>query len=134
MESDHTLEPKRILCVEDHADTCNLYRVILQMEGYAFEAVEDMPTATDRIQQQTYALIMLDNALAEGGSGLALCRQIRQADADTPVLFISGQAYPHEQAEALAAGANAYLTKPVDPSTLISAVRQLLPAGQGLQG
>jgi DNA-binding response OmpR family regulator len=72
-----------------------------------------------------FDLYLLDKWL-RGGSGIDLCRNIRLFDANTPVIFMSGAAYNRDHAEAMAAGANAYLEKPVDMFRLERTVTGLI--------
>lgn len=60
--------------------------------------------------------------LISGGSGLGLCRQLKQ-HGDAPVLAISTL---ETSDEALEAGADAFLQKPLDPLQLVSAIKDLL--------
>jgi DNA-binding response OmpR family regulator len=69
--------------------------------------------------------IILDNRLPDG-KGTALCRQIRSFDHRTPIIFYSAAAYQSDIDQALAAGAQLYLTKPTDLERLSAALQQLL--------
>jgi len=62
--------------------------------------------------------------LISGGSGLELCRQLKQRS-DAPILAVSTLDSSHA---ALEAGADAFLQKPLDPLQLVSAVKDLLGA------
>jgi DNA-binding response OmpR family regulator len=81
--------------------------------------------ALDKIASERFDLYLLDNWLP-GGSGVELCRKIRETDTSTPIIFYSGAALESEREEALAAGAQAYLVKPVDVSLLVETVKNLL--------
>jgi DNA-binding response OmpR family regulator len=59
------------------------------------------------------------------GSGIGLCRAIREFDPYTPILFYSAAAYERDIQEALRSGAQAYLVKPVKPEDLEQAVAKL---------
>ena len=69
--------------------------------------------------------IYLDNWLLDR-SGVELCRAIREFDPHTPILFYSAAAYAHDIREAISAGAQRYLVKPVIPDELRQAVTQLI--------
>jgi two-component system, LytTR family, response regulator AlgR len=66
----------------------------------------------------------MDNWLPDG-SGIGLCRAIREFDPHTPILFYSAAAYERDIQEALRSGAQAYLVKPVKPEDLEQAVAKL---------
>jgi len=51
---------------------------------------------------------------------------LRKFDNDTPILFYSGAAYEQDKRAALAAGAQAYLTKPADNEKLVEEVSRLI--------
>ncbi|HEV2826642.1 MAG TPA: response regulator [Pyrinomonadaceae bacterium] len=67
---------------------------------------------------------MLDSLLTDG-TGTDLCKRIRQRDDSTPILFYSAKAYDQDD-EALLAGAQKYLVKPVDTGVFCNAVTELL--------
>jgi Response regulators consisting of a CheY-like receiver domain and a winged-helix DNA-binding domain len=60
------------------------------------------------------------------GSGVELCRRVRKFNQRTPIIFYSGLAYETDITKALAAGAQAYLVKPVDVTDLIQSVENLI--------
>ena len=72
-----------------------------------------------------FDLYILDNWLPDG-SGIGLCRAIRQFDPHTPILFCSAAASTRDIREAMRAGAQEYLIKPVIPDTFKQAVARLL--------
>lgn len=84
-----------------------------------------MADALERIAAERFDLYLLDNWLP-GGSGVELCRKIRETDPTTPVVFYSGAGHESERAEALAAGAQTYLVKPGDVASLLETVKLLL--------
>ena len=81
--------------------------------------------ALELIGRERFDLYLLDNWLP-GGSGVELCRKIRESDTSTPIVFYSGAGLDSEREEALAAGAQAYLIKPGDAAALVETVRRLL--------
>lgn len=114
---------RRILCVEDHQEMCELITIFLS--AYEVHAVPTMADALRVIEAEAFDLYILDNWL-EDGSGVALCRHIRASDAHTSIIFISAAVREEDQQEALAAGAQAYLTKPLDAELLTRTVAELL--------
>ena len=67
---------------------------------------------------------MLDSRLPDL-DGFDLCRQIRDFDSDTPILFFSGAAYEADKKRGIEAGANAYVIKP-DLDGLLGSVKQFV--------
>jgi two-component system OmpR family response regulator len=117
-------QPLRILFFDDDEDTREMTRLFLNAEG--FEAV-DAVTAEDFFrlaQPQSFDVYMLDNCMPDL-SGTELCQRIRELDDHTPIVFYSGAVLPSNQAAALAAGAQAYVTKP-HLQELIDTLRQVV--------
>jgi FOG: CheY-like receiver len=72
-----------------------------------------------------FDLFIFDSMLPDG-SGVELCRRVRKFNQRTPIIFYSGLAYETDITKALAAGAQAYLVKPVDVTDLIQSVENLI--------
>ncbi|MFN6964629.1 MAG: response regulator transcription factor [Pyrinomonadaceae bacterium] len=114
---------KRILCVEDNVDTCELLAVLLR--DFEFEYTDSVSSAFEAIARVRHDLYILDNWLPDG-SGLEVCREIRRLYDDVPIIFASAAAQRYEIEEGLAAGANEYLLKPFDPEVLRRVVKDLI--------
>jgi len=76
-------------------------------------------------RQGYFDLYILDNWLPDG-SGVRLCRLIREFDPYTPILLYSAAAYKRDIEDALRAGAQDYLVKPVTRDELKQAVARLI--------
>jgi DNA-binding response OmpR family regulator len=118
-------QTRRVLCVEDDEDTCKMLSSLLGLINCETASAATAAEALDKIASERFDLYLLDNWLP-GGSGVELCRKIRETDTSTPIIFYSGAALESEREEALAAGAQAYLVKPVDVSLLVETVKNLL--------
>jgi DNA-binding response OmpR family regulator len=116
---------KRILLVEDYEDSRDLATHTLT--EYTLVCARDFNEGLRLAQRRYFDLYILDNWLPDR-SGVELCRAIREFDPHTPVLFYSAAAYARDMEEALRAGAQDYLTKPVLPSELRQAVSRLISA------
>src|SRR5262249_912049 len=101
-------QKKRILFVEDHEDTWEIVELTLAECKLTFARKFDDGLRLAR--QGYFDLYLLDNWLP-GGSGIGLCRAIRQFDPHTPILFYSAAAYEHDIQGALRSGAQRYLVK-----------------------
>lgn len=119
--------PPRILFVDDHQDTLDLFAMVLSHENYDVVTASTFTQAFKQAQTQQFDLLILDARLPDG-SGLELCRIIRETDQTTPILFCSGQSYEENKQEALRAGAQDYLVKPVSLVAMREAIRALIPA------
>jgi CheY-like chemotaxis protein len=117
-----------ILLAERDPHAAGLEEYFLRTEGYEVVAALDVADATRRFEELNPSLVVLD-LLISGGSGLELCRQLK-ARGDTPVLAISTL---EASDQALEAGADGFLQKPLDPLGLVSAVKDLLGASAFLR-
>jgi len=114
---------KRILLVEDHAESREL--VEFNLKEYVVICASDFDEGLSLAQQQKFDLFILDNWLPDR-SGVELCRIIREFDPHTPILFCSSAAYGSDISEAMHAGAQGYLIKPVSCDDFKRAVVQLI--------
>ena len=114
----------RILYIEDDADTRELVRFLLTQENYEVVLAESSEQALVIARGRSFDLYLIDNWLG-GLSGVELCRRLRQFDSTTPVLFYSGAAYERDIREALAAGAQGYITKPAENQRLVDEISRL---------
>lgn len=101
-----------VLCVEDDQDTQEMLSILVGARGYGFEAVDNCADALRLICDKNIALVLMDNLLPDG-TGIELCRRVREFDKRLPIVFLSGSAFDGERDIALKSGANAFLTKPV---------------------
>lgn len=106
-----------VLCVEDDTDTQEMLGVLLKERGYSFKAVDNCAAALDLLREGEVSLLLLDNQLPDG-DGIDLCQEVRRFDKKLPIIFLSGSAYDNAQDIALEAGANAFLTKPIELEAL----------------
>jgi DNA-binding response OmpR family regulator len=118
-------EKKRILLVEDAEDAKELVAVTLP--EYTLVYARDFSEGLSLARREYFDLYILDSWLPDR-SGVELCRLIREFDPHTPILFYSAAAYARDIREAIRAGAQEYLVKPVIPEELRQAVAQLIEA------
>ena len=118
-----TLNRSRVLCVDDDEDACEVFRMLLSSYGLDATCVQSAAAAWPVIKQHPFDLYILDGWLPQT-DGFEFCRQLREFDADTPILFYSGAAYDADKRNGMAAGANAYVTKP-DFDGLMKAISNL---------
>src|SRR5215510_679702 len=118
----HDRERKRILMVEDQQDDWEI--VQLKLPEYKLIFARNFDEGLRLARRLYFDLYILDNWLPDG-SGIGLCRLIREFDPHTPILFYSAAAYGRDIEEALRCGAQAYLVKPVKLDDLEHAVAKL---------
>ena|SRR5713226_1927359 len=116
---------QKILFVEDHDDTRDLFSIVLDQSNYEVVTSASMAGALTLAETGTFDLFVLDSFLADG-TGVELCKRIRQIDHSTPILFYSALAYEKDKNEAIRSGAQRYLVKPVDIPVLCKTVAEML--------
>ena len=114
----------RILCVEDDAESREMITILLGLWGYEVVTASSPTDGLELAQQDSFALIMLDNWY-ESGTGLELCKQIRRFDTNTPIIFYSAAAYEADVQKAMEAGAQGYFPKPTDIQVLVQTIEGL---------
>ena len=129
MQTKHT---PRVLYIEDHEDTRELVTLVLEQRSCEVVTGSTIESGLALAGSQRFDLYLLDSWLPDG-SGLDLCRQIREFDKATPILFYSAAAYEMDRAEAIASGAQAYLVKPSQPSELCNLVTSLIGSNTGVR-
>jgi DNA-binding transcriptional MerR regulator len=113
----------RILLAERDQYAADLTEHFLRREGYEVEVATDLVDAESKFAGLSPKLSIVELLLA-GGKGADLCRRLKEQSAG-PVLAVSTL---DGRDAALAAGADAFLQKPLDPQVLASTVRDLLSA------
>jgi DNA-binding response OmpR family regulator len=118
----------RILYIEDHDDTRELVRLVLEGNDYSVTCDRTVSSALNAARTHHFDLVLLDNWLVDG-TGIEFCQRLREFDPLTPVLFYSGAAYDSDKLTAIRAGAHGYLVKPCSFSELLGTVAALLERG-----
>ncbi|MCA1629030.1 MAG: response regulator [Acidobacteria bacterium] len=119
-----------VLVVEDFEDNRFMMRRLLEMSGYrVVEAVNGEQAVETAVGEQP-DLILMDLSLPKL-DGLAATRRIRQHEAlsKVPIVAVSAHDTTDFHADALAAGCNEYVTKPIDFDQLEALLKKLLDRG-----
>lgn len=118
-----TSNKKRILCVEDDRDTCEVLGFLLPEYDITF--AHFIRDASPLIQNEQHDLYMLDNWLPDG-SGIELCNLIRELHPEKPIIITSALGMKRDLDLASISGATRYLVKPIDPDELIDTIKELV--------
>jgi DNA-binding transcriptional MerR regulator len=110
-----------VLLAERDSYAAEFAEYFLRTEGYVVRIVLDPAVAAEILRDEPPSVLVLDLLIA-GGAGLALCRAARD-NGSVPVLAVSAV---DQRDQALAAGAEAFLLKPLDPLQFVSTVRDLV--------
>jgi DNA-binding response OmpR family regulator len=119
----HNSEKKRILCVEDDKDTCELLNLLFS--DYEVVFAHNLAEAFCLLEKQHFDLYVLDNWLPDG-SGIDVCEKIHALKPEVPIIFTSAVGNKTEIKKALDAGAREYLIKPYEPENLQKIVKDLI--------
>src|SRR5579872_2492196 len=123
----------RILLVEDERKVASFVARALRENAYA---VDSAGTGEDGLRlalENPYDAILLDVRLP-GMSGIELCRKLRQAEIQSPILMLTARSLVEQRVEGLDAGADDYLTKPFALAELLARVRALIRRGFNKSG
>jgi DNA-binding response OmpR family regulator len=118
----------KILIVEDEPSIALALEEDLRHEGYKTELVSDGEAASRSGVSREFDLILLDVMLPKR-DGFEVCRQLRRAGVDTPILLLTAKTQEAEKVLGLDAGADDYVTKPYSARELRARIRAHLRRG-----
>jgi two-component system cell cycle response regulator DivK len=132
MDRDNGGAPPTVMVVEDFEDNRFMMRRLLEMSGYRVLEAVNGEEAVELAHRERPQLILMDLSLPQL-DGLAATRRIRQYPdlKDVPIVAVSAHDTADFHADALAAGCNDYVTKPIDFDQLEALLSRLLPKGSG---
>ncbi len=116
-----------ILVADDDFSVQNTLQALLADQGYHVVIASDGKEAQQRIQESPPDLCVIDYDMPKL-NGLELCKAIK-ADPDTkllPVVMLTGMSPEQEKLNALEAGVDEFLSKPVQPAELLAKIKSLL--------
>jgi CheY-like chemotaxis protein len=120
-----TLSGVSVLVVEDEPDALDLVRVVLEQGGARVTAVKDAAAAMDALGAARPDVLIADIGMP-GEDGYQLIRRVRALGAErggaVPAVALTAYAAESDRAQALAAGFQLHIAKPVDPAELLRLV------------
>jgi CheY-like chemotaxis protein len=114
----------RILCAEDNPYGRVILNTILTELGHKVDFAASGEAAVEAVARGGYDLVLMDVILpnVDGIEATRRIRALQGSAARTPIIGISGRAAPGDEANARAAGMDAYVTKPLSPSRLAEVI------------
>jgi DNA-binding response OmpR family regulator len=116
-----------LLIVDDDMFFLKMTRKILEFSGYSVSVAVDSQTAMEKLQKDTFDLILTD-ANMPGGSGFDLIRKIKNdpKSFEIPVAMLTGRRNREDVLKGLECGATDYIVKPIDPDLFLEKIQLLL--------
>ena len=125
--NDHPLGHKskgRVLVVDDEVINQKIIAEILKAEGYEVEIAPDGIVALMKIVKGSFDVILSDIAMPNL-DGYKLLEYLNSNEIDIPLIFLSGQTKPEDEAKGLRLGATDYIHKPIDKNLLLARVEKI---------
>ncbi|MBQ7163789.1 MAG: response regulator, partial [Clostridia bacterium] len=125
------LKNLRVLVVEDNFINIEIATMILKNEGFEVDIAENGKIALDTIEQadaDKYDLVLMDIQMPvmNGYEATRAIRALPAPKGDIPIIAMSANAFEEDVREALSAGMNAHVTKPIDVKVLTETIRKTL--------
>ncbi len=131
---EHLFEGKTVLVVDD--DIRNLFSLthVLEAKGFKVEAARDGLEALDKLKSNLKPDIILMDIMMPKLDGYETTRRIRDLAgfSRTPIIALTAKAMKDDREKCIVAGANDYLPKPIDVSSLVSVLKVWLKSGEVL--
>ena len=125
-------ERPRVLVCDDEPQILRALRVLLRDAGFDVDAVATAQEALDHAALRPPEAAIIDLVLPDG-SGTDVCRQLREWS-EVPIIVLSAVGEEDAKVDALAAGADDYVTKPFGPRELIARLNAVLRRTSGGSG
>lgn len=120
----------KILIVDDDKSLCHFLSRALSRADYVVKECHDGEAALASIEAESYSLVLLDNKMPSGPSGLEVFRRMREADLKLPVIIMTAFGTTDTAIEAMKLGAYDYITKPFDLNDILDLTEEAIEAGR----
>ncbi len=118
-------ETKKILVVDDDLRLRSLLERYFKEQGYIVKVAADSEQMDRFLERENYHLMILDLMLP-GEDGLSICRRLRGADNNIPIIMLTAKGDDVDRIIGLELGADDYLAKPFNPRELLARVKAVL--------
>lgn len=122
------MKPKKILLIEDNEQNRYLTTFLLEKHGYTIISAIDGKLGLELASQVCPDLILLDIQLP-GMDGYAVAQMLKKDPQlqNIPIVAVTSYAMVGDREQAMAAGCDGYIEKPINPETFVSEVERFLP-------
>jgi CheY-like chemotaxis protein len=109
------MSKEKILVVEDNPMNMELFKDLLEVQGYEVHEATNGQEALDQVKSNEFDLILMDVQLP-GMDGLTATKMIREdpKNKDIPIIALTSYAMKGDEQRMKEAGCNAYIAKPID--------------------
>ncbi|HZN27185.1 MAG TPA: two-component system response regulator OmpR [Burkholderiales bacterium] len=115
----------KVLVVDDDARLRELLNRYLGEQGYNVRTVSNANEMNRQLARERYDLMILDLMLP-GEDGLSICRRLRGANEDMPIIMLTAKGDDVDRIVGLEVGADDYLPKPFNPRELVARMQAVL--------
>ncbi|MFW5991920.1 MAG: response regulator transcription factor [Halanaerobiaceae bacterium] len=116
---------KNILLIEDDQHIFALIKMMLKPYDINLDLENDGEKGLKTALNNDYDLVLLDIMLPKK-DGWEICRQLKEADKNTPIIMLTAKAEETDKVLGLELGADDYVTKPFSPSLLVARIKAVL--------
>jgi CheY-like chemotaxis protein len=126
-----SMSRKKVLWADDEIDYLRSHIMFLETRGYSVTPVYSGEDAIHLIQQDPkgYDIVLLDEQMI-GKDGLTTLEEIKEFMPEMPVVMVTKSEEEHVMEDAMGKKIDGYLTKPVNPSQILSVCKKLLDSKQ----
>lgn len=116
----------KLLVVDDEPATVDMITTFLEINNFEYASAYNGTDGLILLEAEAPDMLIVDLMMPDI-QGFEVCRQMRAMPQfqETPIVMISARVDPEAKQEAIRAGANEYLTKPLDLRELLRVIRQL---------
>jgi DNA-binding NtrC family response regulator len=114
-----------VLIVDDHSDTLEWMKLMLDSRGYVTQTAADGAESEQIRESWKPQLVLMDSRLPDV-DGTALLKKFKQADPSAEIIMITGHGSVSLAVDAMKAGAYSFIEKPVDPDVLLAMMEKAL--------
>jgi DNA-binding NtrC family response regulator len=116
----------RILIVDDEANIRRMLGALLRSEGFEVSEAGSGNAALLAMEESPPDAVLIDVMMPPGADGIATLERMRERDASTPVIMMSGKAHLADAVRAIKLGAFQFLEKPLTPEAVLVTLRSAL--------
>ena len=124
------IQGAKILLVEDNEINQQVAQELLQNAGFVVDIAENGQIGVDAVEKEKYDIVLMDLQMPVM-DGLTATREIRKKHSleELPILAMTASAMTSDREEAMAAGMNDHVAKPIEPKLLFNALLDHIEAG-----